>query len=324
MVRLMPKVATLAVALVFAGLAPLQAQDQKGTLVFAVESLGAQTLDPILEGRPGNAVYQAAMYDSLIGFDVAKGGVGPGVAERWELSPDGLAWTFHLRPGQTFHNGDKLTAHDVKFSLERQMGPGSLAAAAATMRRTIKSIEVVDDLTVKVHTTSPQIGLPASLSRAVAPEGAVMPKAYIEKVGEEEFRKKPIGSGPWKFVRNVPGDRIEFTAVTTPHWRGRPHFKDLTILLVPEESTRVSMVRTGEAAIASIGPESLQSATRAGLEVLSVPGTMQALYQFWGAYHSEFKDSPVANPRVRQALSLAIDRQQIIEHVMNGKASMPY
>ena len=81
-----------------------------------------------------------------------------------------------------------------------------------------------------------------------------MPKTYIEKVGEEEFRKKPIGSGPWKFVRNVPGDRIEFTAVTTPHWRGRPHFKDLHILLVPEESTRVAMVRTGEAAIASIGP----------------------------------------------------------------------
>ena len=69
--------------------------------------------------------------------------------------------------------------------------------------------------------------MPAGLSRAVAPEGAIMPKAYIEKVGEEEFRKKPIGSGPWKFVRNVPGDRIEFTAVTTPHWRGRPHFKDL-------------------------------------------------------------------------------------------------
>src|SRR3954452_24948431 len=124
MVRLMPKVVTLGFALVVACLSPLQAQDQKGTLVFAVESLSAQTLDPILEGRPGNAVYQAVMYDSLIGFNVQKGGIGPGVAERWELSPDGMAWTFFLRPGQTFHNGDKLTAHDVKFSLERQMGPG--------------------------------------------------------------------------------------------------------------------------------------------------------------------------------------------------------
>ena len=303
---------------------PCAAETQKGTLVFAVESLSAQTMDPILEGRPGNAIYQAPMYDSLVGFDLQKGGVGPGVAESWELSEDGLTWTFHLRPGQKFHNGDALTANDVKFSLQRQMAPNSLAAAAATLRRTIQSIEVVDDLTVRVNTVSPQIGLPASLSRAVAPEGTVMPKAYIERVGEEEFRRKPIGSGPWRFVRSVPGDRIEFEAVDTPHWRGTPHFKSLEILLVPEESTRIAMVRTGEAAIASIGPDTMLSASRGGLEVLSVPATMQAIYQFWGVYRPEFKNSPVADPRVRQALSLAIDRQAIIDQVMNGLASMPY
>ena len=303
---------------------PCAAETQKGTLVFAVESLSAQTMDPILEGRPGNAIYQAPMYDSLIGFDLQKGGVGPGVAESWELSEDGLTWTFHLRPGQKFHNGDALTANDVKFSLQRQMALNSLAAAAATLRRTIQSIEVVDDLTVRVNTVSPQIGLPASLSRAVAPEGTVMPKAYIERVGEEEFRRKPIGSGPWRFVRSVPGDRIEFEAVDTPHWRGTPHFKSLEILLVPEESTRIAMVRTGEAAIASIGPDTMLSASRGGLEVLSVPATMQAIYQFWGVYRPEFKNSPVADPRVRQALSLAIDRQAIIDQVMNGLASMPY
>jgi peptide/nickel transport system substrate-binding protein len=303
---------------------PLAAQTQKGALVFAVESLSAQTLDPILEARPGNAIYQAPMYDSLIGFDLDKGGIGPGVAERWELSPDGLHWTFHLRSGQTFHNGDKLTARDVKFSLQRQMAPNSIAAAAATFRRIIVSIDVIDDLSLRVNTVSPQIGLPAMLSRAVASEGAVMPKDYIEKVGEEEFRRKPIGSGPWRFVRSVPGDRIEFEATGTPHWRGTPHFKELQILLVPEDSTRVAMARTGEAAIASIGPETMMSASRGGLEVLAVPGTMQALYQFWGVYRPEFKNSPVANPRIRQALSLAIDRQEIIDHVMNGKASMPY
>jgi peptide/nickel transport system substrate-binding protein len=303
---------------------PVAAQTQKGTLLFAVESLSAQTMDPILEARPGNAIYQAPMYDSLVGFNLEKGGIGPGVAETWELSQDGLAWTFHLRPGQKFHNGDPLTARDVKFSLMRQMAPNSTAAAAATMRRTIKGIDVVDDLTLRVDTNTPQIGLPASLSRAVAPEGAVMPKAYIEKVGEEEFRRKPIGSGPWRFVRSVPGDRIEFEAVDYPHWRGTPHFKNLQILLVPEESTRMAMVRTGEVAIASIGPDTMLSASRSGLEVLSVPGTMQALYQFWGSYRPEFKNSPIANPRVRQALSLAIDRQAIIDQVMNGLASMPY
>jgi peptide/nickel transport system substrate-binding protein len=297
---------------------------QKGTLVFAVDSLAAQTMDPILEGRPGNAVYQAAMYDSLVGFDTKKGGVGPGVAETWDLSDDGLTWTFHLRPDQKFHNGDRLTAADVKFSLERQISPESLSSAKATLQRIIKDIEVADELTVKIHTNGPQIGLPAMLSRAVAPEGAIMPKNYIEKVGVEEFRRKPIGSGPWKFVRSVPGDRIEFEAVGYPHWRGTPHFKNLQILLVPEESTRVSMVRTGEAGIASIGPDTMRSAARSGLEVVSVAGTMQALFQFWGVYRPDQKDSPVANPKVREALSLAINRKDIIENVMDGKASLPY
>jgi peptide/nickel transport system substrate-binding protein len=324
MIRAVARIATLALGLILAAAFPAAAQEQKGTLVFAVETLGAQTLDPILEARPGNAVYQAVMYDSLVGFNLEKGGVGPGVAERWEMSADGLTWTFFLRPGQVFHNGDKLTAHDVKFSLERQMSQQSLASMAATMRRTIKSIEVVDDLTVKVNTNTPQVGLPASLSRAVAPEGAIMPKNYIEKVGDEGFRKAPVGSGPWKFKRNVPGDRIEFEAVTINHWRGRPHFKELHLLLVPEESTRVAMVRTGEAAIASIGPETMLSAARAGLEVLSVPATMQAVFQFWGSYKPELKDSPIAKVRVRQALSLAIDRKQLIEHVMNGKARIPH
>jgi len=303
--------------------APAAAQQPKGTLVFAVESLAAQTLDPILEGRPGNAVYQAAMYDSLVGFDLAQGGIGPGVAERWVMAEDGLSWVFHLRPGQTFHNGDPLTAHDVKFSLERQMSPKSLAAAAASMRRSIASIEVVDELTVRVNTKEPQLGLAAALSRAVAPEGTIMPKRYFESVGEEEFRKKPIGSGPWKYVRSVPGDRIEFEAVGHLHWRGQPYFKNLHILQIPEESTRVAMVRTGEAAIASISPETVLGAGRGGLEVLTVPGTMQAVFQFYGAWRPSVKGDPITRPRVRQALSLAIDRQQIIEHVMAGKAQMP-
>src|SRR5499426_4560414 len=107
------------------------------------------------------------------------------------------------------------------------------------MRRSIKSIDVVDDLTVKINTNEPQLGLLAALSRAVAPEGSIMPRKYFETVGEEEFRRKPIGSGPWKFVRSVPGDRIEFEAVSYPHWRGMPQFKRLTLLLVPEQSTRL-------------------------------------------------------------------------------------
>lgn len=303
--------------------APVGAQEQKGTLVIALDSLGGQTMDPILEGRAAHAHYQAPVFDALLGFNFEKGGLGPGVAERWELAKDGLSWTFYLRKGHKWHNGDPVTAHDVKFSLERTMSKESVASRASALRRNVKRIEVIDDYTVRIYTNGVQVHFPGGLSRAVFQEGQLMPKKYIEKVGVAEFRKNPIGSGPWKVVKNVPGDYIEYEAVDYPHWRGKPKFKRLIILLVPEESTRVAMVRTGEAAIASISPESIEEVKAAGLKLITVPATMQAIFQFWGMYRSEMNKSPLADKRVRRALSLAIDRQQIIDHVMYGQAKWP-
>jgi peptide/nickel transport system substrate-binding protein len=295
----------------------------KDTLVIVLDTLGAQVMDPILDTRAPHAHYQAPIWDSLVGFDLEKGGIGPGAAERWERGADGKSWTFFLRKGQRFHNGDPVTAHDVKFSLERIMLPDSLSSGAAALRRAVDRIEVLDDLTVRVHTKGVIPHFAASLSRAVFMEGTLMPKNYIEKVGAKTFRERPIGSGPWKFVRNVPGDRIEYEAVDYPHWRGTPQFKRMTLLLVPEQSTRLAMVRTGEASIASIGPEALKEVRAGGMKAVTVPGTMQAVYQFWGLYRPEVKASPLTDVRVREALSLAIDRQQIIDHVMLGEARMP-
>jgi peptide/nickel transport system substrate-binding protein len=295
----------------------------KDTLVIALDTLGAQIMDPIMDTRAPHAHYHAPVWDSLVGFDLEKGGIGPGVAERWERAGDGKSWTFYLRKGQKFHNGDPVTAHDVKFSLERKMSPESIASGAAALRRAVDRIEVVDDLTVRVHTKGVIPHFAASLSRAVFMEGTVMPKKYFESVGAKGFREKPIGSGPWKFVRSVPGDRIEYEAIDYPHWRGTPQFKRMVLLLVPEQSTRLAMARTGEAAIASIGPEAIKEARAGGMRVVTVPGTMQAVYQFWGLYKPEAKGSPLNDARVREALSLAIDRQQIIEHVMGKQAQWP-
>jgi peptide/nickel transport system substrate-binding protein len=301
----------------------LAATDQKGTLVVALDTLGAQTMDPILEARAPHAHYQAPVYDCIVWFDPVKGGIGPGVAERWEMAEDGKSWIFYVRKGQRWHNGDPVTAHDIKFSLERTISPESLVSRAAGLRRDIERIEVQDDYTVRVYTDGTLPYFPEGLSRAVFQEGQLMPKKYIETVGVEEFRKKPIGSGPWKFVRSVPGDRVEYEAVDYPHWRGTPQFKRLTILLVPEESTRVAMVRTEEAAIGSISPESLKEVKAARIRAVTVPGTMQAVYQIYGAYRPEVKGSPITDVRVREALSLAINRQQLIDHVMDGQAYWP-
>src|SRR5262249_13904031 len=172
----------------------------KDTLVIALDTLGAQVMDPIMDTRAPHAHYHAPLWDSLVGFDVEKGGIGPGVANRWERASDGLSWTFHLRPGLKFHNGDPVTAHDVKFSLERIVSPESSASNGAALRRAVDRIDVVDELTVRVHTKGVIPHFAASLSRAVFMEGTVMPKKYIETVGARTFREKPIGSGPWKFV----------------------------------------------------------------------------------------------------------------------------
>ena len=299
------------------------AEKQQGTLIVAIDTLGAQSMDPIQETRSAHAHYQAPMYDAIVGFNFEKGGAGPGVAERWELAKDGLSWIFHIRKGMKWHNGDPVTAHDVKFSLERTMSKESIASRGPGLRRDVKSIDVIDDYTVQVHTNGVQVHFAEGLSRATYQEGQLMPKKYIETVGAEGFRKKPIGSGPWKFVKSVPGDRIEYEAIDYPHYRGTPHFKRMILLLVPEESTRVAMVSTGEAAIASISPEAIRESKAAGLRVVSVPGTMQAIYQMYGLYLPGSQKNPLADKRVREALSLAIDRKQIIEHVMYGEAKMP-
>jgi peptide/nickel transport system substrate-binding protein len=314
-------VATIAVAVMTAGAA--MAQDQKGTLIVAIDNLGTQSMDPIQEGRPANAHFHAPMYDSLVGYNYEKGGIGPGVANSWELSDDGLYWTFHLRDDVKWHNGEPLTAHDVKFSLERTMREDSLASRRAQLAKNVKNIEVVDDHTVRIYTDGVQVYFPTGLSRSVFQEGQLMPKNYIEEVGDEGFRKKPIGSGPWKFVANVPGDKVEYEAVDYDHWRGKPHYKKLEILLVPEESTRVAMLQTGEAGLASISPEAISEARAADLKVLSVPATTQGVYQFYGLHLPEHADSPLQDVRVREALSLAIDRQAVIDHVMYGEAGWP-
>src|SRR5262245_25155746 len=111
--------------LVVGGVMTAAAAD-KDTLIIALDTLGAQVMDPIADTRAPHAHYHAPIWDSLVGFDLEKGGIGPGVAERWVLAPDGKSWTFYLRKGQRFHNGDPVTAHDVKFSLERIMSPESI------------------------------------------------------------------------------------------------------------------------------------------------------------------------------------------------------
>ena len=304
-----------------------------GTLTVSLENLGAQQTDPILQGRAGHAQYQAPLYDALLGFNHESqyGGVGPGVAKEWGIDPDGSSWTFKLEEGLVFHNGEPLTSEDVKFSLERTMfHDESVVGDGNRLSRQLRqppeeAIELIDPLTVRLHTEGSKPHFWSLLTRAVFQGGQIMPEDYIESVGDEGFRAAPVGSGPWKYAGHSVGDFFQYEAFDQSH-RGIPHYNKMSLLLVPEESTKIAMVRTGQSDIIDLVPESAPELQGTGAKLTVIEGVGMFIYQFWGLYFDEAKELPVGDIRVRQAMSLAINRQDMIDFTLNGfgRPSMPF
>src|SRR5262252_10143041 len=125
--------------------------------------------------------------------------MGPSLAASWTESPDGLTYTFTLRPHLTFHNGDPCTAEDVQFSFARYRGSG-----ATELHAKVKSVEVVDPLTVRFHLHAPWPDFMTFYGTTATAAGLVVPKHYLQQVGDEGFKTHPIGLGPYRFVSNVP------------------------------------------------------------------------------------------------------------------------
>src|SRR5215813_13935145 len=163
--------------------------------------------------------------------------MGPSLAQSWEESEDGLTYQFKLRPGLKFHNGDPITTEDVKFSFERYQGTG-----AQTMKEHVREVEIVDPLTVRFHLKAPWPDFMTFYGTTATAVGIVVPKAYLTKVGEEGFKKHPIGAGPYKFVSQNPGVEVELEA-SADYWRRVPSIKTLIMKSVPEATTRAVMLK---------------------------------------------------------------------------------
>jgi peptide/nickel transport system substrate-binding protein len=170
--------------------------------------------------------------------------MGPSLAESWQESEDGLTYEFKLRPGLKFHNGDPVTTEDVKFSFERYAGAGAQA-----LRDHVREVEIVDPLVVRFHVKEPWPDFMTFYGTTASAAGIVVPKSYLAQVGDDGFKKHPIGAGPYKFVGNKPGIEIELEAFPG-YWRRVPNVKTLVMRSVPDATTRALMVKTGEADMA--------------------------------------------------------------------------
>lgn len=256
------------------------------------------------------------MFDALT--YPGKGGLKPGVADKWEVAPDGLSWTFYIHKGIKFHNGDDLTAKDVKFSIERYI---SKDAYYAHMRDMVDHVEAVDDYTVRIYTKGPQPYLWSILSIYVPDYGIIMPKNYIEQNGWDYFQQHPVGSGPFRFVKYVPGTSAEFEAVDN-HWRQTPSFKKLTFIQIPDEATRIAMLKTGEVGFIEVGLDGASDLEKAGFWTGAFESNVLWL-SLWGPYQPEGAKYPTADLKVRTALSLAINRDEINKTFFHGKSGPP-
>jgi peptide/nickel transport system substrate-binding protein len=297
----------------------------KSELTVALSSFSAETLDPVLQGH-NVKYYLSLMFDYLVGTTPeGQPSQAGGLAARWENSADHKRWTFHLRKGVKFHTGEEMTSEDVKFSLQRAMGKRSTTGYAGPLRTLIQEIETPAPDRIVIVTKDPTLIIPTYLSRSLSTEGMVLPKKYIEANGDDVFARKPVGTGPYKFVEQVTGSHIKLAAVDN-HWRlGVPKYKTILFRLVPEETTRIALLRRGEIDVSDVSRERVKELEREGFPVHFRKD--EAVVQMWFVLGPDGWVAPMKDKRVREALNIAIDRNEIAQAIFAGRAepaSVPF
>jgi peptide/nickel transport system substrate-binding protein len=313
---LRPGRAVAAVALVLiaiaAVVAPVTAEAAEGQMTWAIHvSLAPTWFDPAETPAlltPFMVLY--ALHDALV--KPMPGNINaPSLAESWTLAKDGVTYEFVLRKNAKFHNGDPVTAEDVKFSFDRYKGSG-----AKLLKDKVKEVQTPAPNRVRFILKEQWPDFMAFYGTSATGAAWIVPKKYIERVGEEAYKKAPVGAGPFKFAAFTPG--IELTLDAFPdYWRKAPQVKRLVMRSIPDETTRAAAVKTGEVDLAYLFGGTIAA------DLQRTPGIRVVAPLLYGVYWLDFLDqwdpkSPWHDRRVRQAASLAIDRNALNKAEMLG------
>ncbi len=237
----------------------------------------------------------------------------PSLAESWTVSADQRVYEFKLREGLRFHNGDPFTAEDVKFSFHRAKG-------AKILHDKVRDVEVVGPYRVRFHLHEPWPDFMTFYGTLVSGAGWVLPKKYVEKVGDDGFKRHPIGLGPYRFVSHTPGIELIMEA-NESYWRKTPGVKRLVFKSIPEATTRLAMLKRGEVDVAYLldAPQALELKRDPNFKVAFSGGIGTFFLDFFDQWDPK---SPWADRRVRLAAAHAIDRPSLSEAETLG-ASKP-
>jgi len=281
--------------------------DPVGSIISVSSYLGFQGVDTNISQDSATKVYYDEVFDYAIGQN-PDGTLTPGFATKWEVSPDQLTWTFTIREGMKFHNGDDITPEDVAWTWNRAVGEDSLGGFALEVGPLLTSAFTVSGNTVSVSTETPQSTLPLFFASASPPRSVVFPQAHFESVGGiENFREAPVGSGPYKWADRVPGQYIQMEAFED-HYEKNPGYKVLQIWDVAELNTRMAMLKSGNADLITASVRSVDELQAADLQILQSPAAN--ISWIWYNY-AWVPGHPFNDKRIREAISIAIDREAI-------------
>ncbi len=282
-------------------------QTSGGTLTVTIPDLGAESMDVIIP-QVNNVV--PLIYEPLLRYD-PQGNLMPWLAQSYSMSPDGKLWTFNLRNDVTWSNGDPFTSNDVKFSFQRFISDESQSPWSPLHRQTVDHIDTPDPYTVQVYAKDPPY-----VFYADAVEGtAIIPQNYFNQVGEDTFTKQPIGTGPWQ-LSSFSGGVGANLVPNQKYWGTKPVWDELALLETPEESTRIAMLKRGEADIVGISNDNAVTLRDSNgyqlrqTKASTIPGLFLAGY--W------LQPGPTSDQRVRYAMDLAINRQEVVDSFFKG------
>jgi peptide/nickel transport system substrate-binding protein len=265
-----------------------------------------KTAEPIRDGSlVGYSLYYG-MFDALTILD-KDGKITPRLATDWEPSPDMRTWTFHVRDGIKFTNGDPLTARDVAFTYNTILDtPDSDTLAYMKM---VGSVEAPDDSTVVFHLDTPFSPFP-SITSAVS----IVPEKVYREVGSEEFARHPVGSGPYKFAGRTVG--VDYTLKRNDdYWGEKGQYEKITFQTIADDDARLNGVLSSSLDVALIAP--YQAASVNGIAKLESQESNGVT--FFGMNSSK---GPLAKKEIRQAVEAAIDKNAIVDYVLDGRASV--
>lgn len=289
----------------------------KGRYVVAVGGLDNEKPDPHQQLTGTARIWGLAAWEGLTGRS-ADGKLLPRLAKSWTVAPDGLRYDFVLQEGVKYQNGLGFVAEDVGFSIERALRPDLKMYIAPEIARPYGRTEVVAPNRVAVHMKSTYAPLLDRMSNFLY----IVPKSYLEQVGDEGFAKAPVGSGPFKWVGQVRGQSMTFEAYENQWNPDRvPRIKTLEFRIIPDPTTQVAALRVGEVdVITSLLPNQARDLeSTPGFKLARVRGGSGNFLFF--TITPEQATTPFHDVRVRQAVAHAIDLQQIAERVYFGYAS---